>query len=83
MRAVEEEAFELEGHIITVNDKHRFVIIDIGRDSGVQMGMPFDVYRRGKKVGKIEVIETRENIAACDIKEMKVRRLKVNDTARR
>ena len=83
VRAVEEEAFELEGHIITVNDKHRFVVIDIGRDSGVQRGMPFDVYRRGKKVGKIEVIETRENIAACNIKEMKVRRLKVNDTARR
>jgi len=83
VRAVEEEAFELEGRIITVNDKHRFVVIDIGRDSGVQRGMPFSVYRAGKKVGKIEVIETRENIAACDIKEMKVRRLKVNDTARR
>ena len=82
-QAVEEEAFELEGRIITVNDKHRFVVIDIGRDSGVQRGMPFSVYRAGKKVGKIEVIETRENIAACDIKEMKVRRLKVNDTARR
>lgn len=81
--AVEEEAFELEGRIITVNDKHRFVVIDIGRDSGVQRGMPFNVYRAGKKVGKIEVIETRENIAACDIKEMEVRRLKVNDTARR
>lgn len=80
---VEEEAFELEGRIVTVNDKHRFVVIDIGRDSGVQRGMPFNVYRRGKKVGKIEVIETRENIAACDIKEMKVRRLKVDDAARR
>ena len=83
VRMAEEEAFELEGHIITVNDKHRFVVIDIGRDNGVQRGMPFSVYRAGKKVGKIEVIETRENIAACDIKEMKVRRLKVNDTARR
>ena len=83
VRAVEEEAFELEGHIITVNDKHRFVVIDIGRDAGVKEGMPFNVYRRGKKVGKIEVLETRENIAACDIKEMKVKRLKAKDTVRR
>ncbi len=77
---VKEEPFELAGHIITVNDKHRFVVIDIGRDDNVRKGMNFDVYRKGEKVGRIEVIETRKNIAACDIKEMSVRHLQVNDT---
>ena len=76
----EEKPFEIAGHIITVNDKHRVVVIDIGRDDKVRKGMNFDVYRKGEKVGRIEVIETRKNIAACDIKEMSVRQLKVDDT---
>lgn len=79
----EEEPFELVGRIITVNDKHRFVVIDIGRDKNTRKGMSFDVYRKGEKVGRIEVIETRKNIAACDIKEMSVKHLKVDDTVRR
>ena len=80
---VEKETFELAGRIITVNDKHKFVVIDIGRDEGVEKGMSFDVYRKSEKVGRIEVIETRKNITACDVKEMSVKQLKVNDTVRR
>jgi hypothetical protein len=77
---LEEETFELRGRVITVNSRHKFVVVDIGRDDGVKKGMNFAVYRKGKEVGKIEVIETRKNIAACDIKEMSARSLKVNDT---
>jgi len=77
---LEKETFELTGRVITVNSRHRFVVVDIGRDDGVKKGMNFAVYRKGEKVGKIEVIETRKNIAACDIKEMSARSLKVNDT---
>lgn len=82
-KAKVEEAPGLEGRIINVNDRYKFVVIDIGRDSGVRKGMQFDVYREGKKIGKIEVIETRKNITACDIKEMSVRHLKINDIVRR
>ncbi|MBL7085121.1 MAG: hypothetical protein ISS43_03310 [Candidatus Omnitrophica bacterium] len=81
--ATEEETVTLFGNIITVNDKHKFVVIDIGRDHGVEKAMIFDVYRKNEKIGRVEVIETRKNIAACDIKEMTARRLKVNDTVRR
>ncbi len=69
----------LAGRIITVNDQYKFVVIDIGRDDGVEDKMRFAVYRQGKKVGNIEVIETRKNIAACDIKETEVRHLQVSD----
>ena len=77
------EPLELAGRIITVNNEHKFVVIDIGRDDQVKIGMSFDVYRRGKEIGKIEVIETRRDIAACDIKEISVRQFKANDTVRR
>ena len=80
---LEKESFELTGQVITVNSRHRFVVIDIGRDDGVKKGMNFAVYRKGEKVGKIEVIETRKNIAACDIREMSARSLRVNDSVSR
>jgi len=78
-----ERASEFSGRVITVNDKHKFVVIDIGRDDGVENGMGFGVYRRDKKIGKVEVIETRKNISACDVKEMNTRRFKLSDTVRR
>jgi hypothetical protein len=34
---------------------------------GVQEGMVFDVFRSNKFLGKVEVIQLRERIAACDI----------------
>ena len=80
---VEKQTFEIAGRIITVNTKYKFAVIDIGRDEGVEKGMNFDVYRKGEKVGRVEVIETRQNISACDVKEISVKRLKLNDTVRR
>ncbi|UCB56798.1 MAG: hypothetical protein JSV30_06295 [Candidatus Omnitrophota bacterium] len=82
-KEVQEKHFTIEGRIITINDKHKFVVIDIGRDAGVEKKMPFSVYRQDKEVGKIEVIEARKNIAACDIKEMKVKNFEINDSVRR
>lgn len=78
-----ERASGVSGRIITVNDKHKFVVIDIGREDGVEKGMGFDVYRQEKKIGRVEVIETRQNISACDVKEMSARKFKLNDTVRR
>lgn len=82
-RMVTKEVPELLGRIITVNQRHKFVVINLGREEGVQKGMTFDVYRRGSKVGKLEAIEIRKNITACDVKEMTGKSLKVNDTIRR
>lgn len=79
----EEKVVELSGRIITVNDKYHFVVIDIGMDAGVEKAMVFNVYRQEEKIAELEVIETRKNIAACDIREMSVKRLKINDRVRR
>lgn len=78
-----EGPFELSGRVIKINEKYKFLVIDIGRDDGVEKGMSFDVYRKDKKVGKVQVIETRRNIAACDIKEKSASNFKLSDIVRR
>jgi DNA polymerase III alpha subunit (gram-positive type) len=57
----------LEGEILNINKEHNFVVIDLGQRMGVSEGMVFEVSRNEKSLGKIEVIQLREEIAACDI----------------
>lgn len=61
----------LNGRIVTVNKEHNFVVIDLGRQDGVDVGSMFSVFRSGLFLGKIEVIQARDRIAAADIKEVK------------
>jgi len=56
-----------KGKVVTVNEKYHFVVIDLGRDHGIQDGMTFHVYREGREVGVVRVTEARQKISACDI----------------
>jgi hypothetical protein len=67
------------GKILTVNEDHQFVVIGLGEKDGVMPGMKFKVLRGGEEVGAVEVIETRPNIAAADIKETRTARLQSDD----
>ncbi|MFC1631334.1 hypothetical protein ACFL1I_00135 [Candidatus Omnitrophota bacterium] len=80
---VARETFELAGRVIKVNSRYKFVVIDIGQVDGVKKGMSFEVFRNDQKVGQIKVIETRQNIAACDVKELKAKGFQLNDLVRR
>jgi len=55
--------------VLEVNRENRFVIIDLGEDYGLKIGDLFQVYRAGKLIGTIEVVEVRRGITACDIKK--------------
>jgi len=59
----------LEGKVLAVNEREKFVIVDIGTSSGIKPGDKFSVLSDGRKVGSLEVVETRLDIAACDIKQ--------------
>ncbi|RKY40701.1 MAG: hypothetical protein DRP76_01365 [Candidatus Omnitrophota bacterium] len=61
----------LEGTILAVNTKERFAIIDLGENNGVEKGMKFSVIRDNRNIATIEVIETRREVSAADIKEVK------------
>jgi len=56
------------GKVLAVNSDSNFVVIDLGSSVGVKVGDTFTVYRDGKPVGSIEVIQARGNISACDIR---------------
>jgi DNA repair exonuclease SbcCD ATPase subunit len=60
----------VRGEIIAVNKEERFVIIDKGEDSGLRPGTQLKVVRGDKEIGNVEVIETRREISAADIKEV-------------
>ncbi len=61
----------VEAKIIAVNEENNFVIIDAGEKDGLTAGMRLGVYREGIKIADLEVIETRAEIAACDILQVK------------
>ncbi|MDD5097880.1 MAG: hypothetical protein PHU59_05290 [Candidatus Omnitrophica bacterium] len=56
------------GKILAVNQDNNFVVIDLGASVGIKHGNTFSVYREGKNIGSIVVIQARDNISACDIK---------------
>jgi chromosome segregation ATPase len=56
-----------EGSILAINRNDNFIIIDLGRNSGVEPGMQLEVIRGNTVVAEAEIIETREEISAADI----------------
>jgi len=60
----------LQGEIIAVNQEEKFVVIDMGESSGLRPGVLLKIMRGDKEVGTAEVIETRKEISAADIKEV-------------
>jgi uncharacterized protein (DUF3084 family) len=61
----------VRGRVVTVNKEHNFVVIDLGRQNGIDIGTTFNVYRGEMLLGSIEVIQARDRIAAADIKDIK------------
>ena len=61
----------LKGRIVTVNREHGFVVVDLGKQRGVEIGTMFDVYKGSTLIGRLETIQCRQRISACDIIDMK------------
>lgn len=71
-------AVGLSGKIVSVDEANNFVIIDMGENAGVKVGNNFKVYRSDKQIASIEVIQTRQDISAADIKQ-KGQKIRVGD----
>ncbi len=66
------------GKILAVNQDSRFVVIDAGINAGIKIGDSFNVYRDGQNIGTITVIQSRNDISACDIRK-EIKPLKIDD----
>ncbi|MGB4521229.1 MAG: hypothetical protein WBI28_04795 [Candidatus Omnitrophota bacterium] len=64
--------------IMAINKDNNFVIIDLGKDSGIRLGEIFKVYRDDDAIATIEVMQVRKTISACDIKK-EAKPIKVGD----
>lgn len=60
----------LKGEILAVNPQEKFVVINIGESLGIGPGAELKVLRKNKEIGRIQVIETRKDISAADIKSI-------------
>ncbi|PIP68017.1 MAG: hypothetical protein CO035_06185 [Candidatus Omnitrophica bacterium CG_4_9_14_0_2_um_filter_42_8] len=71
----------LKGRIVTINKDHNFVVIDLGKQDGINIGNRFNVYRGEMFLGSVEIIQARDRIAAADIKDIKDGMdIEINDT---
>ena len=57
------------GRVTSVDSMGAFIIINRGAINGIEMGDILEIYRDDKFVGKVEVIQVRQKISACDIKQ--------------
>ncbi|MCP4652868.1 MAG: hypothetical protein GY858_05740 [Candidatus Omnitrophica bacterium] len=60
----------LRGEIVAVNHEEKFIIVDIGETKGMRPGFRLKILRGDKEIGTAQVIETRREISAADIKEV-------------
>lgn len=71
----------VSGKILSINKENNFVIIDLGQESGIQVGSFLKAYQNDKPVATLSVIQVRSAISACDIKNS-TSEIKVGDVVK-
>ena len=72
----------VEGKVTAISDKPdlNIIMISVGKNDGVEVGMRFTVYRADKYVAKVQVEKVEAQWAACfSIKEFQSDAIKIND----
>ena len=57
----------LEGKVIAVNHPFQFVVVDLGNHQNLSVGTVLSIYRDKDFIGRIQVEEVRETVAACRV----------------
>jgi hypothetical protein len=72
-----------DARVISVKDELALVVANLGRQQGVKIGMPFQVWREGRKIGIVRVVDVRETISGAVIQSLDPsEKVKVGDTLR-
>ena len=58
---------ELAGKVLMVDEKHDFIVINLGRTDNLKLGGTLSVYRNGKFIGRVQVEKVEERISAAAI----------------
>ena len=69
-----------EGHVLAVNDEHGFVVIDLGSADNLPTNATLQVKKNGQTIATLSVLEIRNAMAACNIKDLRDgQRIEIND----
>jgi cell shape-determining protein MreC len=84
VKATEEETSKRKtpsaGQVLAINEENNFVIIDMGEQDGIKVGQTLTIYRNNQKIAAVEVIQTRKEISAADIKNISAgSKIKIGD----
>jgi hypothetical protein len=72
-----------DARVISVKDELALVVANLGRRQGVKIGMPFQVWREGRQIGIVRVVDVRESISGAVVQSMDPsQKVKVGDTLR-
>jgi hypothetical protein len=73
----------MDARVISVKDELALVVANLGRQQGAKIGMPFQVWHEGRKIGIVRVVDVRENISGAVIQSLDPsEKVKVGDTLR-
>ena len=69
-----------EGHVLAINNEHGFVVVDMGKVDNLSDGALLEIKKDGQSVATLSVLEIRDVMAACNIKEVQDgQRIEIND----
>lgn len=60
----------MQGVVLETRDEISLVVINLGREHGVKIGMPFQVFRNGKQINSIKIVDVREKISGGVIQSL-------------
>ena len=59
-----------DASVVEVKPEFALVVANIGRNAGVKVGMPFQVWRENRRVGDVRVIDVRDRISGAIIQNL-------------
>ena len=59
-----------DASVVEVKPEFALVVANIGRNAGVKVGMPFQVWRDNRRVGEVRVIDVRDRISGAVIQNL-------------
>jgi cell shape-determining protein MreC len=69
--------------VLDVNPKLRLVVLDIGAQQGARVGMPLQVWRGDREIGRVRIVEVRQRVSGAMIENVENKvTMQAGDTAR-
>jgi hypothetical protein len=59
-----------EAMVVDVRDELSLIVANVGEKHGVKIGMPFQVWRDGRKVGEVRVVDVRDRISGAVVQNL-------------